>query len=339
MDLLATVQPTTKFGETFQYSNLLAAAAGYIGAHVAYPKKGLGAAYDEAMQARVFGPLGMKATTFDFARAMAGDHATPHSQDVDGKTTIASMDVNRAAIPVRPAGGAWSSVRDLTRYVQMELANGKLPDGKTLVSEKALLARREPQVPIGEHTTYGMGLEVDTQYGLPVVHHGGDLIGYHSDMFWLPEQGVGGVILTNADGGWMLRGPFIRKVLEELFDGHAEALEDVQSSAKSYKAEIAKDRERLVIPPAPEATARLAKHYRSKSLGEIAVTTRGPAVTFDFGEWRSSMASRKNDDGTTSMITIDPSLRGEAFVIEEKAGKRTLVVRDMQHEYVFEETP
>jgi hypothetical protein len=31
-----------------------------------------------------------------------------------------------------------------------------------------------------------------------VVHHGGDLTGYHSDLSWLPQQNVGLVILTNA---------------------------------------------------------------------------------------------------------------------------------------------
>ncbi|HEY1694072.1 MAG TPA: serine hydrolase domain-containing protein [Polyangiaceae bacterium] len=339
MDLLGTIQPTTKFGETFQYSNLLAAAAGFVGGHLAYPKRELGAAYDEAMQTRVFGPLGMKATTFDYGRALAGDHAAPHGMDVDGKMAVASMDLNRSAIPLRPAGGAWSNVRDVTRYVQMELADGKLPDGKPFVSAKALRARRDPQVSMGESTTYGMGLMVDSRYDVPIVHHGGDLIGFHSDMFWLPDQGVGGVILTNGDGGWLLRAAFLRKVLEELYDGKPEALEDVTAAAKSEKAEIAKDRERLVMPPAPEATARLAKHYRSKALGEIVVTTKGPAVTFDFGEWKSAVASRKNDDGTTSMVTVDPGVGGDVFVVGERNGKRTLVVRDMQHEYAFEEVP
>jgi CubicO group peptidase (beta-lactamase class C family) len=339
MDLLATIQPTTRFGETFQYSNLLAAAAGYIGGHVAYPKKELGAAYDEAMRTRVFGPLGMKATTFDYGRAMAGDHATPHGMDADGHVKVATMDLDRSAIPIRPAGAAWSSVRDVDRYVQMELAGGKLPDDKVLVSERTLVARRAPQVAIGEHETYGMGLIVDTDHGVTVVHHGGDLLGFHSDMFWLPEHGVGGVILTNADYGWLLRGAYLRKVLEELFDGKAEAQEDVTSAAKQYRAEIAKERERLVIPAAAEVVAKLARHYRSKSLGDVVVTRRGPSVTFDFGEWRSTVASRKNDDGTTSMITVDPGLGGNEFVIGDKNGKKTLVVRDMQHEYVFEELP
>jgi hypothetical protein len=36
-----------------------------------------------------------------------------------------------------------------------------------------------------------MGLFVDKRWASRCVHHGGDLAGYHSDMFWLPEYGVG----------------------------------------------------------------------------------------------------------------------------------------------------
>ena len=53
----------------------MAGAAGFVGGHVALPELELGAAYDEAMQTQVFEPLGMKATTFDYARALAGNHA------------------------------------------------------------------------------------------------------------------------------------------------------------------------------------------------------------------------------------------------------------------------
>jgi CubicO group peptidase (beta-lactamase class C family) len=60
MKVLATMQPTSSFGELFQYSNPMAAAAGYIGGHVVYPELELGMAYDRAMQTYVFDPLGMR---------------------------------------------------------------------------------------------------------------------------------------------------------------------------------------------------------------------------------------------------------------------------------------
>ena len=83
-----------KFGELFQYSNPLAAAAGFIGGHVAFPKLELGAAYDEAMQTRVFEPLGMKSTTFDYAKAQRGDHASPHGVTIDGHPARDPMEEN-----------------------------------------------------------------------------------------------------------------------------------------------------------------------------------------------------------------------------------------------------
>jgi CubicO group peptidase (beta-lactamase class C family) len=338
MKILGTFQPTTKFGETFQYSNIMASAAGYVGGSIAFPKKELGAAYDEAMQSRVFGPLGMKDTTFDFGKALRGNHASSHGFDVKGNTGVSATEFNRLILPDRPAGGAWSSVKDVTKYVMMELANGKLPSGAAYVSEQSLLARRAPQVRISETATYGMGLMVDTDYGITIVHHGGDLLGMHSDMFWLPEQGVGGVILTNADAGVLLRKPFLRKVLEVLFDGQAEAEEDALSAIKRNVEEHIKEFERLVVPPDPEATAKLATKYVSDGLGDLTVKSDGAKRIFDFGGWASEMGSKKNDDGTMSLMTAKPGLVGFTFVAGDRDGKRALVTHDAQHEYVFLET-
>jgi CubicO group peptidase (beta-lactamase class C family) len=333
--LLGTMQPTSKFGEVFQYSNLMAAAAGYIGAHLVYPNKELGAAYDEAMQEKIFDPLGMKSTTFDYARALAGNHASPHGDDVDGKPSVAAMAINYSIIPARPAGAVWTSSHDLIRYVQDELALGKLPDGKQLVSAENLLTRRAPQVLLGEDSSYGMGLIVDRKYGVPVVSHGGSMSGFKSDLYFLPDSGIGAVMLTNSDTGGMLTGPFGRRLLEVVFDGKPEAAGDVAAHAATYKAALAKERERLVVPAAPALASGLAKQYSSKELGELAVLTQNGVTTFDLGEWKSSVASRKNDDGSISFITIDSGTDGFEFVVGERGGKRVLVIRDGQHEYVF----
>ena len=331
---LATIQPTTKFGEMFQYSNSLAAAAGFLGGHVAFPKLELGAAYDEAMLTRVFRPLGMTSTTFDFKQALAGNHAAAHAPDVNGKPAPAVMDVNYSVIPVRPAGGAWSNVRDMLKYVQMELDEGVLPGGTRYIARDTLLARRAPQVSIGQDVTYGMGLMVDRTYGTPVVRHGGDLIGYHSDMIWLPEHKVGAVILTNADPGWVLRGLLDRKLLEVLFDGRPEADADLTAQAKSFFEQLAADRKLLTVPAAAADAGKLAARYANDSLGEITVRRNGAATVFDFGEWKSEVATRQNPDGTVSFVTISPGIMGLEFVVGS-GPKPTLIVRDAQHEYVF----
>jgi CubicO group peptidase (beta-lactamase class C family) len=335
LESLATMQPTSKFGELFQYSNPMAGAAGYTAGHVLYPDMELGAAYDRAMQTDVFDPLGMTSTTFDYGRALAGNHAGPFGSDIDGKTAPAAMELNYAILPLRPAGAAWSNIHDMLRYVSMELADGKLPDGRQYIAKGPLLERRAPQVPIGKDHTYGMGLMVDSTYGVPVVHHGGDLIGYHSDMIWLPEQNVGAVILTNSDPGIILRGLFRRKLLEVLFDGHPEADEKMASNAKTYFAQLAADRKLFTVPADPAQSAELAPRYVNAALGEIAVSRAHGATTFDFGEWKSAVASRKNPDGTVSFLTTAPGIVGFEFVVGSGPAK-TLITRDGQHEYVFE---
>ena len=333
---LGGMQPTSKFGELFQYSNLMAAAAGYIGGHVLYPNMELGAAYDLAMQKQVFEPLDMSLTTFDYDRALLGDHATPHGLDVDGHTAVASMGINDSIRAARPAGAAWSAVSDMLRYVQMELDNGLLPDGKRYLSKEALLERRKPNVAIGTTATYGMGLMVDKTWGVPVVHHGGDLAGFHSDMMWLPEQGVGAVILTNADAGVFIRGPFQRRLLEVLFDGKPLAQGQIDTGVARLKAQVAAERKRLTVPANPADVAKLADSYRNAALGVIQVEHGDKSTAFNFGAWKSDVASRKNDDGSISFVTISPGSDGFEFVVAGTADKRKLVLRDGQHEYVYD---
>jgi CubicO group peptidase (beta-lactamase class C family) len=338
-DALATLggmQPTSKFGELFQYSNPLAAAGGFVGGRAAFPDLPLGQAYDEAMRTRVFKPLGMTATTFDFKKALTLNHATAHAPDLDGKPAYAALDVDYSIIPVRPAGGAWSNVHDLLKYVAMEIDEGTLPGGKRYIAKVPLLARREPQVSIGRDVTYGMGLMVDKTYGVPVLRHGGDMIGYHSDMIWFPDQRVGAVILTNGDQGALLRGPFRRKLMELMFDGKPQAGADVTSAAKRLFDDIAAARKLLTVPADGSAAEKLAGRYSNNALGDITVSRAGGKTTFDFGEWKSEVATRREPDGSLTFVTITPGIEGLEFLPGPGAA-RSLTTRDAQHEYIFNE--
>lgn len=344
LDELATFEPTSKLGEMLHYSDLLVAAAGFIGAHAAYPKLELGAAYDRAMQSRVLGPLGMTATTLDYRLALRRpNRATAHVPDRDGKQALAVMEMNEVIIAQRPAGGAWSNVRDMLKYVQMELANGNLPGGTRYIAEEPLLARRAPQVSVDQHVSYGLGLWLERRYGIDFMYHGGDVVGYHSEMVWFPEHGVGAVILTNGDPGWWLCRAFRRKLLELLFDGRPEADASVSAMAKSFYAELAEKRKLVTLPADAADAAKLAPRYGNNELGEIAVRRDGPAVVFDFGEWKSEVASHHNPDGSVSFRAVDAGIWGFAleFVVDDGA-KRTLKLRDRQQlifsdDYTFTE--
>jgi CubicO group peptidase (beta-lactamase class C family) len=335
--LLGTMQPTSKFGELYQYSNAMAAAAGFIGGRVAFPKLEMGKAYDEAMRTRVFGPLGMTSTTFDYKKGSQGNAAVAHAPDAELKMTRASDAVNRRIHVMRPTGGAWSSVRDMLKFVQMELAEGKLPNGKQYISKEALLARRAPQVATAKDSHYGMGLSTSTRYDVMIVSHGGALPGMYSTMFWLPEHSIGAVVLTNGVQGTAIHAAFRRKLLEVLFDGKPEADAELAASAKLFTERWAAERKLLAIPAAAEDAGKLAPAYTNAQVGDVVVTKSGNATIFDFGEWKSEVATRKNPDGSTSFMTIAPGHLGFELVAGAANGKRSLTLRDAQHEYVLVE--
>jgi CubicO group peptidase (beta-lactamase class C family) len=338
MASLATLTPTTEFGDLYQYSNELAAAAGYLGAHVLHPRKEIGMGYDAAMQSEVFDPLGMGSTTFDAALVLHGNHAMPHGFDVDGVTRRASADLNASIAAVRPAGGAWSSANDMLRYVQMEIDRGQLRTGERYLAEAPLMERRRMQVASGSDLAYGMGLEVDTTTGVPVVHHGGALTGFQSDMFWLPEARVGAVLLTNSERGRGLLAAFQRRLLELLFDGMPQAERDLASRARRFQDGMAAERRQMSVPPPPNVSQRLAGRYQNPALGELQVSQRDGKLWFDAGAWKSEVGLRQAEgDGSTVLVTIDPGLNGWfEFIASDDGSPMALLLKDAQHEYRFE---
>jgi CubicO group peptidase (beta-lactamase class C family) len=340
LDVLATMKPTTEFGALFQYSNPLASAAGYIAARTIKPDGDLGQAYDDVMRNKVFRPLGMSRTTFSFDEALKSNHASPHSWDISLRNVPIDMALNYSIIPVRPAGGAWSSVRDYARYVRLELAKGRLPDGSTFVSEENLLARRIPQVRVGEESWYGMGLRLEDVKGIRVISHGGSMFGYKSNFFFVPALGVGGVVLTNADSGWNVANAVMRRTLEVIYDGKPEAEENLLSAVRETHAYLAGVQRDWKVPPDPGEVKRLAGSYRNAALGEIVVRAGKDDVVFEFGGWKSRMATKVNPDGTTSFVSIDPGVRGFEFNAPAAKGDYTrLTLRDPQHSYEYEAVP
>lgn len=334
---LAATQPTSKFGELFQYNNLMASAAGYLGGHLAYPGMELGAAFDKAMDTRIFGPLKMVDSTFDLKLGTSGNWAHPHSTDIDGKLVVISNAFNETVYPHRPAGGAFSTAADMAHYVQLELTKGIGPDGKRVVSEANLLERRKRGVQVTEDSWYGMGLFERMAWGVPVVTHGGTLMGYHSTWFALPDSGVGAVILTNADAGATLLAPFLRRLLEVMYDGEPQAAKDVATIAERLKRQGGTRRARLTIPGDPAIVAKLAGQYRSPGIGTISITDRDGGKWIKAGFIEGPLATRSNADGSVSIVSTGPGGIAVDAVVGEDQGVRTLTIRDAQTDYVYRE--
>ncbi|HVK70744.1 MAG TPA: serine hydrolase [Polyangium sp.] len=338
LDRVKLLKPTTGFGETFQYSNTMIAAAGYVAAHAAEPKKPLAEAYEKTMKAKVFGPLGMKNTTFDAKVVARGDHASPHNRNAKAEMELAPSDTAAWITPLNPGGGAWSTVRDLSKVLLMELAKGKTSDGKQVISEPNLLARREPQSRDGENASYGLALAAVTSYGVRFYGHGGGLAGYSSNMFFLPDHGIGAVILANIGApDPLVYVQFRRKLFELLFDGRDEAVEDLAVARKVDDADLSKEAAMVDFAPGRAYVERFVGTYEHPMYGKITIRLDGDRGVLDVGEWTSSLGKKKEEDGTEKLVaTTPPWIFWPEFLPKEVNGKMALELPDTQRKVLFE---
>jgi hypothetical protein len=157
-------------------------------------------------------------------------------------------------------------------------------------------------------------------------------------LLWLPEHGVGGVLLANGAPGWWLQRAFRRKLLELLFDGRPEADAWVSTQAKSFYSDLSEKRRLVTLPADVAHAAKLAPRYGNDELGEIVVRRDGPTVIFDFGEWKSEVASSRHPDGSVSFRPVDAGIFAfELEFVVDGGAKRALKLREGQHEYTFTE--
>jgi CubicO group peptidase (beta-lactamase class C family) len=151
----------------------------------------------------LFDPLGMTSASYRFADYAADpDRAVGHIH-IDGRYEPKYV---RNADQEGPAGGASSSVNDMTRWLAMVLANGKHED-KQIVAEEALLPAVTPQIvsspasePAMRSGFYGFGFNVGTTSGarMQLSHSGAFELGAGTNFVILPSADVAIVALTNA---------------------------------------------------------------------------------------------------------------------------------------------
>src|SRR5207302_11440668 len=119
-------------------------------------------------------------------------------------------------------------------------------------------ARRVSQVRTGESSWYGMGLWIEDIKDVRVISHGGSMFGYKSNFFFVPDAGVGGVILTNADSGRGVARAIIVRTLEVLYDGMPEAGESLLSGGREARVFVEGEQRNWRVPAGPSAVRGLA---------------------------------------------------------------------------------
>lgn len=159
--------------------------------------------YDDFVRENIFAPLGMNGASMGYDDFAANPNASAPHQFGRGNWRVSS--VNAAYYTVGPAAGVNATIVDMSRWVQANL--GAFPD----VLPRSLLDMQHTPVvetaggnyfnrwPRLQKAYYGLGWRVMDYAGMRIIHHGGGVRGYRSEMVLIPEYDLGLIVMFNAE--------------------------------------------------------------------------------------------------------------------------------------------
>lgn len=327
---LKNMSPTTKLGETFQYSNLLVATGGYAVAHKLYPQLTLTTAYEKAMQEWVFSPLQMNNTRI--SPRPTDELAVPHANDFDGRVKVLPQKMDNTVYSVAPAGAVWSTAQDLAQYVLMELNEGSVGD-KNLLSKRSLELRRTPQIKVDESAHYGLGLFYDHVKGIKTWGHGGNTLGFTSDLVFIPEKKLGWVLLTNV-GASPLRNLFQRKIIEVMFKAKPEVQKHMSYILQRRREALTEVRKKITTTSSKMKWLEgMTGNWQSAELGKMIITKEKKGFTADFGEWQSELGVMSEKSAGETFVLISAPWGGGIPFQKQVDGSLLLDAGQMKYSF------
>ncbi|OPG94056.1 hypothetical protein B2I21_32815 [Chryseobacterium mucoviscidosis] len=198
VNALQYLEPNEDFRNKWQYQNLMYMAAGYLVGQLK------GTSWENVVQESLFNPLGMNSSVLSVDEMQnQPDFAFPY-MDQNGESTRIPF---RKIDAVGPAGSINSNLVDMIAWVQFQLNQGQ-QDGAQLISKEQLAVMHSPQMACTSPfhskelpvSTYGLGWMIDSYRGHAMIHHGGAIDGFASQVAFLPEEQIGVVVLCNTNG-------------------------------------------------------------------------------------------------------------------------------------------
>lgn len=193
------LEPLAPIRTRYAYSNF-GFTSGAVAAAAATGKE-----WADLAETELFAPLGMTASSYRHADFAARPNRSAMHVRVDG---VWKQAYARNADPEAPAGGGSSSVVDLARWLQLELANG-VWNGQPFIDPVALARTHQPAITMGpvppefpyaRSSFYAQGFDVNDDGAGRVrwSHSGAFFQGASTQVLMLPSANLGIVTLTNG---------------------------------------------------------------------------------------------------------------------------------------------
>lgn len=178
-------------GEMWSYSNVGMTLLGHAVQNVA------GVPFADHLRMSLLEPLAMRESGFEPGLSDSPEMARGYR---DGQR------FEEPQLRDLPAGGLNSSVREMSRFISMVLAQGKVGHRRLLQPQTVaqMLTPQNADVPLDTGFHVGLGWMLSTlgtstfQGAGPVAHHSGATVVFRAQTYLLPEHRLGVVVLSNS---------------------------------------------------------------------------------------------------------------------------------------------
>jgi beta-lactamase class C len=156
-------------------------------------QKASGVPYRQLVQANIFSKAGMVDSTYEPKVVRARNN---YAVGVSAGATPVDVTFSNCSLS-DGAGGAYSSAHDLGR-----LAEQLLRGGGNVMPFTTFFEMVEPKASTQSpaYVNYGYGLFSQPYKGTAIYGHSGDLPGFHTAWFMLPQYGFAAAVVVNGDG-------------------------------------------------------------------------------------------------------------------------------------------
>ena len=331
---LRYLKPVSGFRTKYDYDNLLYIVAGEVVARVS------GMSWESFIETRIMLPLGMTRSAASYIRLKDSSNVIDPHAPVNGKVQVIARDANST---LNAAGGIYSNITDMSKWIMMQLNNGQYGEGlsKQLFSRDVQRTMWSVQtvIPVGESTDYnthfagyGLGWRLSDVKGYKQVTHTGGLAGIVTQVTLIPELKLGILVFTNQQSGAAFNA--ITNTIKDSYfgiKGIDRVKQYAEGSAKGVEEadKITGDIWKAIEEQQKSATAKtaitlFAGTYTDKWFGDVVISVKNGKPRFDSKRSPKLTGELLAYKGNTFIVKWDDrSLDADAYVMFDldKTGK------------------
>lgn len=323
---LRYLKPVSGFRTKYDYDNLLYIVAGEVVARVS------GMSWEKFIETRIMLPLGMTRSAASYSRLKDSSNVIDPHAPVNGKVQVIGRDLNAS---LNAAGGIYSNITDMSKWIMMQMNNGKYGDGldKVLFSSDVHRAMWAPQtiIQVGDSTTYhthfaayGLGWSLSDVMGYKQVSHTGGLAGIVTQVTLIPELKLGILVFTNQQSGAAFSA--ITNTIKDSYFGMKgidRVRQYAEGSAKGVEkaSKITGDIWKTIAEQQKSATAKINDSlfmgtYADKWFGDVTISVKNGKLWFDSKRSPTLTGELLAYKGNTFIVKWnDRSMDADAYVL------------------------